>query len=293
MIKKVFGITLLFVLGACEFNQSVEKNLTTGADSRGKGIGCASVTMEINGQNENRNVFVYGEKVIFLFNDVSGLTKEGGKVFPGLSMVIVKNQKDTVMSHSDLFADQKQGFDLDPLQLSAKFVSTLPFENQEKYKIYIKIWDKKGKGTFSYEMPFTVKKNELLQIKSNNLIYKDIYLWNEDLKEVVTDKKLNAKNTYFLILEEFSGMKQIDGNIYPAFSIELTDSKGNKIISNPNILQAYETVGFPSERFAKGQLPVTITFGSGQVNNPYTLSASLTDKKSDKRIDIQTKLEIK
>lgn len=293
MILKIFGIALLFFLSACKFNQSVEKDLTTGAYSRGDGIGCGSVAIQINGETENRNVFVYGEKVNFIFNNVSGLTKDHGKVFPGLSVIVVKNEKDTVLSHSDLLADLNQGTDLHPLQLQAHFLSTLPFENQEKYKVYIKIWDKKGKGTFSYEMPFTVKKNNLLQIKSTDLNYKDIYLWNEDLKQVVTNKNLDAKSTYILILEEPSGMNEKDGIVYPAFSIDLTDRKGNKLLSNPNILKEYEVIGFPLERFEKGQLPVTITFNDGQVNNPCILSASLTDKNSGKRIDIRAELEIK
>jgi hypothetical protein len=293
-MKKTVGIVLLTgVLAACNFNQSVNKDLTTDAYSRGNGIGCSSVDMQINGAKEKRNVFIYGEKVFFTFNDVTGLTKKGGKFFPGLSLVIIKNGKDTVVAHADLLAELKQGTDLQPLQLQANFLSNLPFENQEKYKVCLKIWDKKGKGTFTYEMPFTVQENKLLQIKSMGLDYKEIYLWNESLKQVVTDKNLNTKNAYILILQGLSGMNDADGNVYPVFSIELTDRKGNKILSNPNVLEQYATSGVLSESVANGQLATIITFTPGQINNPCILRASITDKKSNKRIDIRSEVSIR
>ena len=293
MTIKIFGIALLTtVLAACNFNQSVNKDLTTGAYSRGDGIGCGSIEMQVNGNQETRNVFIYGEKVFFTFNDVSGLTKKGGKAFPGMSLLIIKNGKDTVVSHADLLADVKQGTDLVPLQLQASFIANLPFDNQDKYKVHIRIWDKKGKGTFSYEMPFTIQENKVLQIKSRDVSYNRIYLWNESLKQVVTHKKLNAKNTYILILEGLSGMEEVDGKVYPAFSIDIADRKGNRILSNPNVLEPYATTGVPTENLAEGQLPVIVTFTPGQIHNPCTLRAALTDQKSNKRIDIQAELEI-
>jgi hypothetical protein len=71
-------------------NQSVKIDLTTGAYSRGDGIGCEDVIIQINGDVDNRNEFIYGEKVKFIFNDITGLKRENGSVFPGLSMFIVK-----------------------------------------------------------------------------------------------------------------------------------------------------------------------------------------------------------
>ena len=45
-------------------------------------------------ETDNRNEFVFGEKVNLVFNNVSGLTNSNGKTFPELSMYIVKNDID-------------------------------------------------------------------------------------------------------------------------------------------------------------------------------------------------------
>lgn len=291
---KLLGLLIVtFAFNACEFNQSVNKDLTTGAYSRGDGIGCDDIKIQINGKIENRNNFINGEKVNFIFNNISGLTRENGKVFPGLSMFIVKNEKDTVLQYLDLFADMEDGTDLSPLQLQANFVSALPHEDNEKYKVFIKIWDKKGDGTFQYELPFSVEKNDFLKINSQNIGYSNIYLWDETKKLVVVNKEVNVENTLILVLEGLDGLEIVENKVFPSFSIDITDDKGNQILSNPNILEQYRNEGVDYDEFKSGQLPVTITFSSGQINNPCKLKASLTDLNSEKRIDISGELIIK
>ena len=295
-MKKVKLISLIFITAvftSCEFNQSVNKDLTTGAYSRGDGIGCDNVKIQINGDVDNRNEFIYGEKVNFIFNDIKGLKKENGIVFPGLSMFIVKNENDTVLQHQDLFANLENGTDLSPLQLQANFTSALPNKNNEKYKIFINIWDKKGKGTFQYELPFSVKKNELLSIAASNLDYTKIYLWDETRKTVVVKKEVSVQSTLILILEGLDGLEVMDNKVFPSFSIDITDNNGNQILSNSNILEQYRETGVDYDAFKNGQLPVTITFSSGQINNPCRLKASLKDLNSERNIVITSELEIK
>ena len=295
-MKKVKLISLIFITAvftSCEFNQSVNKDLTTGAYSRGDGIGCDNVKIQINGDVDNRNEFIYGEKVNFIFNDIKGLKKENGIVFPGLSMFIVKNENDTVLQHQDLFANLENGTDLSPLQLQANFTSALPNKNNEKYKIFINIWDKKGKGTFQYELPFSVKKNELLSIAASNLDYTKIYLWDETRKTVVVKKEVSVQSTLILILEALDGLEVMDNKVFPSFSIDITDNNGNQILSNSNILEQYRETGVDYDAFKNGQLPVTITFSSGQINNPCRLKASLKDLNSERNIVITSELEIK
>jgi len=295
-MKKVTLIGLIFILAifsGCEFNQSVNKDLTTGAYSRGDGIGCDDVKIQINGDVDNRNEFIYGEKVNFIFNDITGLKRENGSVFPGLSMFIVKNETDTVLQHQDLFANMENGTDLSPLQLQANFTSALPNEHNEKYKVFINIWDKKGTGTFQYELPFSVKKNELLNIDASNIDYSNIYLWDETKKSVVVKKEVRVQSTLILILEGLDGLEVLDNKVFPSFSIDITDNNGNQILSNSNTLEQYRESGVDYNTFKNGQLPVTITFSSGQINNPCKLKASLKDLNSERNIVITSELEIK
>ena len=290
---KILGMLMLSILlSACEFKQSVNNDLTTGAYSRGDGLACAEVAIKINGEIENRNEFIHGEKVNFIFNNITGFTKENEKVFPGLSMFIVKNETDTVLSHPDLFADLDDGTDISPLQLQAHFVSALLDQNEDNYNVFIKIWDKKGDGTFTYEMPFSTQENELLTIRSKDIEYSSIYLWDDTEKLVVVNKNVDIEDTLILILEGIDGLEIIDGNVYPKVSIELFDNKENLVLSNSNVLKNYEDVGIEYESFKNGQVPVTITFSKGELNNPFRLIASLTDLNSDRKIDIEAELQI-
>jgi hypothetical protein len=75
-IKLLYLLVLTLAFSACEFHQSVNKDLTTGAYSRGNGIGCDEVKIQVHGKFENRNKFIYGEKVNLFFNNVSGLIKK-------------------------------------------------------------------------------------------------------------------------------------------------------------------------------------------------------------------------
>ncbi|MCX2680105.1 hypothetical protein OOZ15_09160 [Galbibacter sp. EGI 63066] len=288
------GIILLSLFfNACNFNQSVNKDMISGAYSRGDGISCDEVVIQVNGKNEKRNHFVHGEKVNFVFNNISGFKKEGGKIFPGLSLFITKNEKDTVLTYPDLLKDLKEGTALSPIKLQANFIAVLPYRNKEKYKVKVSIWDKKGEGTFLYELPFTVEENELLNIDSKDINYSHIYLWNESLKQPVLDNQVNQENQLALILEGLDGLTVKNGNVYPVLSIALIDNNGNKIISDSNVLSKYELEGINAEAFTEGQLPVTITFSSGQINNPCKLVARLKDKNSDKKLNITTELKVK
>ncbi|MDO6745556.1 hypothetical protein Q4553_13385 [Tenacibaculum soleae] len=292
-VKLISLISIITIFSSCDFNQSVNKDLTTGAYSRGNGIGCDDVKIQINGDVDNRNEFIYGEKVYFVFNDITGLKRENGNVFPGLSIDIVKNEKDTVLQYKDLFDNLENGTDLSPLQLQANFTSALPNENNEKYKVFIKIWDKKGTGTFQYELPFSVKENELLNINSSNIDYSNIYLWDETKKSIVTKKEVNVESTLILILEGLEGLDVVENKVFPSFSIEITDNSGNQVLSSSNILEEYRESGIDYDAFKNGQLPVTITFSPGQINNPCKLRASLKDLNSEKNILITSELEIK
>jgi len=155
------------------------------------------------------------------------------------------------------------------------------------------IVDKKGKGTFQYELPFSVKESELLNIAASNLNYTKIYLWDETRKTVVVKKEVSVQSTLILILEGLDGLEVIDGKVFPSFSIDITDNNGNQILSNSNILAQYRETGVDYDTFKNGQLPVTITFSSGQINNPCRLKASLKDLNSERNIVITTELEIK
>jgi hypothetical protein len=281
----------IITFNSCQFNQSVNTDLTTGAYSRGDGIGVDDIYIEIDGKIENRNEYVFGEKVNLIFNNINGLTKKENNTFPELSMYIVKNEKDTVLSNPNLLKSLDNGTDLFPLQLQVSFGTALPYQNEEKYKVFVNIWDKKGNGKFAYELPFTIKENDLLNIENKGIKYSKIYLWNETRKQPVFDQNVSSEDLLILILDDISGLELSNEKVFPIFSIDLIDSKGNKIISNPNLLSDYENEGVNPEDL-KSQLTAKLTFSKGEINNPCKLIVKLKDKNSSKEVNIRTELII-
>lgn len=289
--KPLILIIGFFIINSCQFNQSVNTDLITGAYSRGDGIGTDDINIEINGKIEKRNKYIYGEKVNFIFNNVSGLTSLNNKSYPSLSMHIVKNKKDTILSNSNLLKNLENGTDHSPLQLQANFTAALPFKNNEKYKVFINIWDKKGDGKFTYELPFSIKENNLLNIKNKGIKYSNIYLWNETINQPVFNKNISTDDLLILVFDSIDGLDIINDKVFPIFSIELTDNEGNKIISNPNLLESYIDKGINPEDLKK-QLTAKLTFTKGVINNPCKLTVKLKDKNSSKEINIKTELKI-
>lgn len=285
-----FSILLLTTFTACEVNQSTSKNLITGVSSRGDGLSCEDVIIQVNGETESRNEFVYGENVEFIFSDIYGFQKEDGKDFPGLSMYIVHNEKDTVLAETDLFADLTEGVDFSPLQLTAKFIAKLSFDKEDKYITFIKVWDKKGTGTFSYEFPFVVKENTVLTVKPSELNADNIYLWNETKKQMMVNNTINKNETIILLVEKPTGLKEIDGRVYPQFSIHITDENDTEIVANDNVLAQYEANGIDAKDVPELQLSATFKF-DGTVN-PVKLHSVILDKTTGNKINISTTLEV-
>lgn len=291
ILSSIQIILAIVCLGSCEFHQSAEKDLTTGAVSRGDGLGCDEIVLKMNDKAEKRNTFVFGEKVNIGFKNIIGFKREDGKTFPGLSMYIVKNEKDTVESYPNLLEDMSAGTDLAPLELRAAFRAVFPYSKGEKYKVLVKIWDLKGKGVFTYEFPFKIEENKLLSIHADRIAYSRIYLWNESLKNVVADKKISKNDELMLLLNGINGLEIKNGRTYPVLSLEVEDGTGKKIISDANLLRDYEAAGVSPDTL-QAQIPVYITFGKGQINNPYLIKAVLKDKYSSKKIEMNTALEL-
>lgn len=286
-------IGLFFILISCEFNQSVKTDLTTGAYSKGDGLKCDDVSIEINGEVEKRTTFIYGEQINFIFSNVTGFKKESEKVFPILTITIIKNEKDTIANSENLLIDLSEGTELSPLELSAHFMAGFQFETADEFVAQVNISDDKSDGTFYYELPFKVQENKLLNIDAIGLVYKDIYLWNESKKMTIAKGNIEAVDTVLLLIEGLDGFKEVDGKIFPICMLEFNDNNGEKVIYNPNLLQEYDSVGVDSEEFRNGQLPIILTFNEGVYYNPYSLNLVLSDKYSTNEISISAKLDLR
>ena len=290
-MKTFLILIIIMLLCSCQFNQSVKKDFMTGAYTRGDGIGCDDITIKINNKVKKDNEFNFGDKATFIFNNIEGLKRIDNKVYPGISMHILKNEKDTVLAIPNLMKNPDEGNSFSVLQIQAKFNARLPYQNNEKYKVVFEIWDEKGDGKFNYELPFTVKNNGLLSIKNEGFKYSVIYLWNTTLNKLVSDNNLSRQNKYAINLEDIEGLKEYDGNLFPIFSLEIVDNEGKKIISEPNLYSDYIEKGVSPE-LIKDHFYIKFHFGRTEISNPCRLIGILKDKHSTNQVQISAKLNI-
>lgn len=294
IMKILKSLTVSFLLASvlsCEFNQSVNKDLSTGAYTRGNGITCSESKIMVNNKLSKSNEFVYGEKVEVVLNHVKGLKRIGGKCYPMLSMYVIQNQHDTVLKKLDLLKSLSEGTDLQSLRLNANFNAVLPYQNNEKYTWYVVVSDKKSDKTLLYKLPFTVKENKVLNIVNKGLKYKSVYLWNNVEKSALFTNDVKSEDLHVLIFEGLQGFKEENGKVFPVFSLELTDANDKVILSSPNLFGNSDSVGVSIED-VKNQVYAKITFPEEKLKNPCALKAVISDIKSENQIEVNATLSI-
>lgn len=284
------AISFVGLLTACNFNKSIKTDFITNAISRGNGLRCDDISFTINGEKANTTTFVRGSEIVFSFNDISGFNKLKGFAYPQMSICVVNNKKDTVLFQDKIFREGENAIDENPLLIQAYFHTAFPNQQLGKFRLFIKIWDEKGKGTFSHEMPFEVKKNPILKISPKRMQYSEIYLWNQSKKQVVVDPKVDFEDTLILIVEGVKGFTSEDSMVYPGLFLGMKDQLGRVIIDESNAFESLSQSGVHLSDFEGQQMTVQIYFKRGSLKNPCTIKSELVDIKSDRKISIEGKV---
>ncbi len=284
----LFSLALL----SCDFRKSVHADLKTGIITKGDGISCEEVWISVDDQEVDRNTFIYGEMFLLHFSNMEGFKKENGNVFPGMYMWVIGESGDTVFKTGDLYSDYLNGIDLSPLLLKANLTVGSPMHSNHKYKVFIKIWDKKDKGIFTAEMPFNIIENDKIRIEKNNISYDEIYLYSVDRDRAITDGNILFDETVYLIFEGLSGFTELNGNVFPGLKFQAVDNSKEIILDYPDLFRSYEETGIGAADF-RTQIYMTLKFTQGQVDNPINCEALLSDKKSDSNIKVTTEINVR
>jgi len=278
-----FLCTLLW-LSACQTDSNLNMQTTE------NGIQAESIVLNINGKEEQRNVFTYGELITVNFNNVTGLTRENGIAYPNCSIFVLNEQQDTIDTGQNVFGEE--GLDDVPLTLPVKLQAGLAQSYNTQYNLKIHIWDTKGEGSLNFEMPFTIVENERFSINTNSIEYDAIYLLDKITNTVIIDNKVNKKDGVVILYEGIKGLKIDEINyVYPGLSIKMTDNAGKVILEDENMLDTYKVLGFKSAEI-EYRLPVTIAFKDVPIENPVKLSATLFDLNSNHKLVLETDLEV-
>lgn len=285
----VLLITMLILFSSCNYQKSWKKNLSTGMTVKAQGLSLDDVDIFINEKKENRNEFIFGETVQFLFQNIEGFESIEDSLSIGMSMLVLNQQADTMLFANDLLQNYKINNE-GAVKLTASMSPAFTYTNQEQYHVNIHVWDKQGEGSLDMDMPFSIQENTNFTIENNQLFYDKLYFYDNTDDNVIIDNQIYAQHQTQLIFKGVENFETIDGLVYPALSILAKDSAGNELINQENLLAQITTQGIdPSRIFSK--IPVALFF-QGDIQNPVELVAQLTDTKSDRLITLTTTVTI-
>jgi len=287
--SKMLAYTILLVsVYSCNFAQSVNKDLVTGMVTRGNGLTCDEVYLASEREVLKRNTFTYGEAFVVNFDGIEGFNRTGQAAFPGMQLVVVSQQGDTVMYHRDLYADYTEGVTFSPLELYAEVTVADPIHSKDEYTLYVNIWDKKGEGAFKANLDFTVTPNDKIKITSNQISYNEIYLFSKEKGLTLTDIRVGFNETVYILLEGREGLVVESETVYIGLSMIIKDADGNLILKEEDLI-GDEGMSYPEIR---SQLAPNFILTGSQISNPVTCDISIWDKKSSASITASTQLDV-
>lgn len=289
MKYKIFFLVLSVLAAGCNVKKSFNKDLVTGLTTTGDGLSSEEVFLTVDDRKIERNTFTYGEVVYLNFSNVEGLTKEGENVFPGMEFYVKNKSGEKLLYVNDLYADYPEGVSYSPLKLKANMTVAKPIHSNNEYTLYAKIWDKKGEGTFTAEMDFTVKPNEKLQIKSIGMGYDEIYLYSEKKDKVITDNKINFGDNIYAFFEGLTGLKETDGRVFPGLSLKVNDNTGELILDYDDLFSDFNESGVAVSDF-RNEISANFWFTGSEVNNPLHCELTVWDKHGDANLTVSTQL---
>lgn len=284
LFKFAFFVWVLLQFGACQTGNNL--NIVTTEN----GIQAENIILDVNGIEEDRNVFTYGELITLKFENVTGLQKENGLVFPKGSISVTNEQQDTIDRGINIFGDE--GMSDNPLNLPVQIQAGLAQSYNTQYTLHVNIEDAKGEGSLQMKMPITIIENERFNITTDSIQYNAIYLLDKTSNTVIVDNKVKQSDGVVILYEGIKGLTSDDINyVYPGLSIQLVDNSGKVILENENMLDTYKVLGFKS-RDIEQSLPINIAFKDSPIENPVKLTATLFDLKSNRKLVLATDLEV-
>lgn len=287
----LFVSSLSLFIGGCNFSKSVKVDLLTGLSTSGDLLSCEDVFLSVNRHKVNRNTFTYGEQFYLNFSDVKGMKSENGMVFPDLGMFVLDKSGDTIVRVKDLYNQFPDGIKSSPVELSVKLTVASPIHSGKDYTLFVKIHDKKDKGSYTAKLDFKVSANQKLIVEANKVSCNEIYLFSKNTGEVITDNKVSVNDKMYLVFEGVSGISEADGKVFPGLSMKATGNNGAVIFNSDDLFADSSGSGL-SAADLKTQVSASLSFTSGVVKNPVHITVVLRDKKSDANIKATTDIEV-
>lgn len=283
MKTKISLLLFAMTLTACNFSKSAKIDLITGLTTTGDLISCDDIYLTVNEQKVNSSTFTYGDEFLLNFNNIEGFTRENERVFPGMDLYVTGLAGDTLLVSKDLYKNYPDGINLASLMLQSKIIAATPIHSNGEYTLFVKIWDKKGSGTFNAKLNFKVAPSDKIVITPEKLSYKEIYLFSNDSKRVINDSKIKVHENVYLLFEGLSGFKEVNGFVFAGLSIKASDEIGEQLVNYEDLFAENSEKGF-SVSDIYTQVSSKLVFSSFEIKNPIHCKIVIWDKKSDAKI---------
>lgn len=263
----------------------------TGLFTKGDGLSCEDVYLSIDDDKIQRTTFTYGEKFFLNFSDMSGFKKNGETVFPGMSLYVTGASGDTAMEAEDLYVNNADGFTVSPLLLTTYLTVASPIHSGKEYTLFVDIWDKKGKGTFSAKLDFDVIPNPQIHVESN-VSYDEIYLFSRKDNKVVLDNTVVSGEDIFMLFEGLSGFAADNNTIYPGLGVQVKDETGAIIMDYADLFEEHSETGIPVSDFTE-MVSARLSFPEGMSEKTMQCAITVWDKKGSGKVKATTSLTLK
>ena len=284
------SLIILLIVTGCQFSKSVKKDLASGLTTKGDILTCEDVYLTVNDERTTRNSFVFGEIFTINYNDMRGFAKENGNVFPSLKMVVTDQSQDTVFYTDDLYSKYPDGMKYDPLRLTADLTVASPIYSNGEYTLIVNINDRKGSGTYSSILKFSVKPyDKIITEKKGNAEFKEAYIFSQGKDEVITDGKIGFDDNIYIIVEGLKGFTEENGLVFPGLSLNASDSEGNKILDNADMFVEYTETGVAASDLTS-RVSSHFSLTGSEFKNPLHAEMVIWDKKSSAKVILSTDL---
>ena len=287
MKLKLILFLCIIICCSCNFNKSVSTDFNTSLTTRGNGINCSEIYLSNELGRINNNTFTYGEFIYFNFNNVDGLIKKNGLVYPKMKLLVKNQQGDTIMYSNDLYKNSK-GFKPEELQLQSHIVTAQPIEKNQPYQLELLLSDKNGEGTLSANLDFSVVHDKKILIKNEGLSCKTIYLFSKNKNRVITTGTASLNEELYLLFEGLEGFTSKDKKTALGLAIKAIDAQGRVIIDAADMLLDKSL----DSQEVKSQLAPHFTFTNEQIINPITYQVKIWDKANGNAITTSSDINI-
>jgi hypothetical protein len=175
--------------------------------------------------------------------------------------------------------------------LTGDLTVAAPMRSGNAYTLKILIWDKKGKGSITAKMDFKIIPNGQIRLETNKISFSEIYIFSKERDAVVTDNKIKFNENIYIIFEGCSGLKEIEGQVFPGLGIMISDQDGKKVLDYQDLFADSNDSGFGASN-VKTRISSHITIPPMELKNPLHCNLTVWDKKSDSSGKISTDLTI-